>query len=72
MLLFSDEKMRKLLPVKQSSALESIYAFLRKSKEMAGPQIEIAMAHSKYSDSAECYHEAGYDAYITGNERNAM
>lgn len=64
MLIFSDDKVKKLLPEKQSSALEAIYLFLSKSAEMSGVTINTEPGN-KYSKD-DHYHEAGYDAYITG------
>ena len=64
MLIFSDEKVKKLLPEKQSSALEAIHTFLSKSTEMASISISVGVAN-KYSENGH-YHEAGYDAYTTG------
>jgi hypothetical protein len=64
MLIFGDEKVKKLLPEKQSSALEAMYLFVSKSKELAAISINTDV-DSKYLQ-AEHYHEAGYDSYITG------
>eukprot|EP01022_Parablepharisma_sp_SALTPOND_P014652 TRINITY_DN200_c0_g2_i1.p4 TRINITY_DN200_c0_g2~~TRINITY_DN200_c0_g2_i1.p4 ORF type:complete len:557 (-),score=78.62 TRINITY_DN200_c0_g2_i1:65-1735(-) len=64
MLVFSDEKVKKLLPVKQSSALEAVYQFLSKSTEMSSVSIDVGLPN-KYSENGH-YHEAGYDSYITG------
>ncbi len=65
MLVFSDDKVKKLLPEKQSSALEAIYLFLSKSTEMSGVSVSIDLPGNKYLETNH-YHEAGYDAYITG------
>ncbi len=65
MLVFADEKVKRLLPERQSSALEAVYLFLSRSTEMANVTVSVDLDKSKYSDSNH-YHEAGYDAYITG------
>jgi len=68
MLIFGDEKVKKLSSEKQSSALEAMYLFVSKSKELAGISINIEVTtglESKYLQT-EHYHEAGYDSYITG------
>jgi len=64
MLVFSDEKVKKLLPDKQSSALEAVYQFLSKSAEMQSISLSVDLPN-KYAENGH-YHEAGYDAYITG------
>ena len=65
MIVFADEKVKKLLPEKQSSALEAVYLFLSKSTEMSNVAVSIGVPNNKYSDTGH-YHEAGYDSYITG------
>ena len=53
-----------LFPVSQSLGLESIYKFLSKEKKMLKTEV-IMDYRAKYAKS-QYYHEAGYDAYITG------
>lgn len=64
MIIFGDDKVKKLLPEKQSSGLEAVYLFVSANKELPDIPISIEL-DNKYS-KAEHYHEAGYDAYITG------
>eukprot|EP00826_Nyctotherus_ovalis_P041812 TRINITY_DN4256_c0_g2_i11.p1 TRINITY_DN4256_c0_g2~~TRINITY_DN4256_c0_g2_i11.p1 ORF type:complete len:378 (-),score=129.53 TRINITY_DN4256_c0_g2_i11:441-1574(-) len=64
MIIFGDDKVKKLLPEKQSSGLEPVYLFVSTNKELAGIPISIE-SENKYSKT-EHYHEAGYDSYITG------
>ena len=64
MVLLGEEKLRMLFPVSQSLGLESIYKFLSKEKMML--KTEIIMDYRAKYAKTQYYHEAGYDAYITG------
>lgn len=65
MVILSDESIQKLMPLKQSFALGSLYSFLSNSPALSSSTIEIGFPNCRYSQG-EHYHEAGYDAYITG------
>jgi hypothetical protein len=69
--VFSDPKVQKLLPQRQSSTLESLFSFLSKSAEMLKVSVGLGSPDSKYS-TGEHYHEGGYDAYITGTSSSMM
>lgn len=64
MLIFGNEKLKKLQPEKQSSGLEAMYMFVSKSAEL--PKIDINMEQENRYSIEQRYHEAGYDSYITG------
>lgn len=66
MLVFSEEKVQKLLPAKQSKSLEGLFIFL--SSQMKSPvpcEISFGIPDAKYAKD-DHFHEAGFDSYITG------